>query len=94
MSTTIHIAIAVTGFNNEDLKKAHAKAKEIFNNELVSEIIKGLVNNQATFFIAPDGSECTWDLAEECEQKRKQFFEWLSKNASHLDYSKTIYGHL
>ena len=60
-----HHTIVVTGWQ---IKEAHLKAKEVFENNfenepyekpfasrLVSEIIQGLTNGQSSFFIAPDG---------------------------------------
>ena len=100
-----HHTIVVTGWQDEKLKKAHQKAKEVFEknfesepyekpfaSRLVSDIIKGLTNGQSSFFIAPDGSKEGWATSDNGDNARKEFLDWLQKADKYCDYVEVSFG--
>ena len=100
-----HHTIVVTGWQDEKIKEAHLKAKEVFENNfenepyekpfasrLVSEIIQGLTNGQSSFFIAPDGSREGWATSDNGDNARKEFLDWLLKSDNYCDYVEVIFG--
>lgn len=91
-----HHAIAITSFHEELLKKAHNKAKQIFD-DTVTEIIKSKMNRYYSFFISPDGSKEGWDDSELGNKRRKTFLNWCQKQAyedgsNALSYAELFYG--
>ncbi len=100
-----HHTIVVTGRQDEYLKEAHQKAKEIFEknfedesckkyfaSRLVSNLIQGLANKQGSFFIAPDGSTEGWPTSDNCKNARKEFLDWLQETDNSCDYVEVIFG--
>ena len=100
-----HHTIVVTGWQDEKIKEAHLKAKEVFEknfesepyekpfaSRLVSEIIQGLTNGQSSFFIAPDGSREGWATSDNGDNARKEFLDWLLKSDNYCDYVEVIFG--
>ncbi len=100
-----HHTIVVTGWQNEKLKEAHQKAKEVFEknfgnmshektsaSRLVSDIIQGVSNDQSSFFIAPDGSKGGWPNSNDADNARKEFLDWLQKADNYCDYVEVIFG--
>jgi len=87
-----HNAIVVTSWDDEELEKIHNKAKEIFNEQLVSELVKGVINGQCSFFIAPDGSKEGWETSQECDVMRETFTEWLRTEGRMNDYVEVRFG--
>lgn len=90
-----HHVIIITSWNQDLLKKAHLKAKEIF--PIVSEIYEGVINNYKSFFIPPDGSKEGWNESNEGDKNRQNFVEWLdaqrySDNSTSLDWVEVQYG--
>lgn len=91
-----HNAIVVTGWHKEKVLEARNKAIEIFeqcfNDEpnggrLVSEVVSGLINEQYSFFIAPDGSKEGWNTSENGNEARRQFWDWLrNEQYNYCDY--------
>ena len=66
--------------------------KEIFNGQLVSELVKGVINDQCSFFIAPDGSKEGWETSQECDVMRETFTEWLRTEGRRNDYVEVRFG--
>lgn len=88
-----HHAIIVTHWENKKVEEAHKKAKEIFENKLVSEIVSGIVNTDSSFFIAPDGSKEGWSDSELCNDKRTKFLDWLMNSKdNYSDYVEIQFG--
>lgn len=101
-----HHTIVVTGWEDEKVKEAHQKAKEVFEknfesepyekhfaSRLVSDIIKGLANEQSSFFIAPDGSKEAWTTSNSGDNARKEFLDWLlQKKDNYCDYIEIMFG--
>jgi hypothetical protein len=105
MGTLKHHAIVVTSWDGEELKKAHKKAKKVFQKNfegrpyikppicrVVSHIIEGLANKQYSFFIAPDGSKEGWAASDDGDNARKEFLDWLQKSSNECDYVEVIFG--
>lgn len=91
-----HHAIVVTSVCEEDIKKAHEKAKKIFPT-LVSEIITTAVNYYNSFFISPDGSKEGWQTSNEGDVSREKFIEWIEihnniRGGKFLEYVEFFYG--
>ncbi|WP_420553083.1 hypothetical protein [Tenacibaculum aiptasiae] len=99
MGYTKHNAVIVTDWNKGDIEKVHAKAIEIFKNEIdvefsekcISLIIKGLVNSYYSFFIAPDGSKEGWSIDKEAEEARMKFQNWLLESGL-SEYIEICFG--
>ena len=76
-----HNAAIITSTREGDIKLAHAKAKELYTEgemaQLVGEIIPGLANGQYSFFIAPDGSKEGWDHSDTSDVYRNKYLDWL-----------------
>tara|TARA_Y100001963_G_C6559762_1_gene343754 strand:+ start:321 stop:671 length:351 start_codon:yes stop_codon:yes gene_type:complete len=99
MGYTKHHAIIVSGWYQDDVKQAHAKAIQIFNrafqNEsksLISDIMPGIMNGYSSFFIAPDGSKEDWPTSDNGDIARKEFLDWILMADKHLDYIEVIFG--
>ncbi len=91
-----HHAIAVTSGIDELLKKAHDKAKLIFEDR-TSEILKGVTNNYNSFFIAPDGSKEGWEESQTGDNQREEFVKWINEQAyeddsNSLAFCEFFYG--
>jgi len=99
-----HNAIVVTNWNNEELKRAHDKAIEIFDakfdkeplgkkgSSIISPIIGSIINSQTSFFIAPDGSKEGWTHSDIGDEARKEFLDWLLTNNNFSDYAEIAFG--
>jgi len=99
-----HNAAVVTNWDIKKLEIAHAKAKEIFTakfspdhfvrdaSSLVSDIVHGITNSQASFFIAPDGSKEGWADSDKADEARKEFLDWLIENNNFSDYIEVRFG--
>lgn len=71
-----HHAVLVTSWDTEKLDAAHSTAESLVPG-LVSPIVKGRVNTEESFFIAPDGSKEGWDTSNEGDEQRAAFIAWL-----------------
>lgn len=80
MGTFSHNAIVVTCWDNDHLIDAHEKAEEVFEGDLVSEIVAGQINGYSSFFVAPDGSKEGWEASKERDVQRDEFTSWLHDN--------------
>jgi hypothetical protein len=99
-----HNAVVVTGWNGEDVKKAHDQAIAIFKNKfhgdfiikdgaaLISPIISGISNQQDSFMIAPDGSKEGWSSSNMAQEARDEFQDWLLKSDNYCDYIEVRFG--
>lgn len=99
-----HNAAIVTNWDLKELEAAHLKAKEIFKAKfegdvmvrdaarLVSDIVHGIINSQASFFIAPDGSKEGWADSDKSDEARKEFLDWLLANENFSDYIEVRFG--
>lgn len=99
-----HNAAIITSWDVERLEAAHIKAREIFKAKfeggardlgasiLVSEIVHGVVNSQASFFIAPDGSKEGWADSTKSDEARKEFLDWIIQSENFSDYIEVRFG--
>jgi len=55
-------------------------------------IVKGMINSQSSFFIAPDGSKEGWETSQECDEMREQFAEWLKEKGRRCEYVEVRFG--
>ena len=76
MGTMAHHSIVVTTFQVAAMKDAHDKAVELFG-KLVSVPCPGVVNEQHSFFVAPDGSKEFWPESDDHDRRRALFLEHL-----------------
>jgi hypothetical protein len=72
-----HHGILITGFDKERVQVAHQKAREIFDETLVSEIKESVINGYYSFAIFPDGSKEGWTDSDRGDQNRVEFIAWL-----------------
>ncbi len=86
-----HDAVIVTSWDNKYIMEPHAKAIELFGS-LVSDCMPGVVNGQASFFIAPDGSKEGWNESDDHDDKRKEFLDWMKELNSFCDYAWIRFG--
>lgn len=97
-----HNAIIVTDWDINRVKIAHTKAREIFETlrskefevsaNIVSEIVRGITNGQASFFIAPDGSKEGWPHSDNADKARGEFLDWLKESHQYCDYVEIRFG--
>lgn len=82
-----HHAIVVSGWQEEVVRVAQAKAVELCGG-LVSNIVEGVTNGYTSFFIGPDGSKEGWEDSDKGDQNRKRFIQWmrLAKDSFYLDW--------
>ena len=87
-----HHSIVVTTFDDDSIKEAHQKAKNLFGH--VSEIVKSSINGYMSFFIAPDGSKEGWPDSDTGDKLRKEFIDWIEEGeeSRYLDYVEVFYG--
>lgn len=86
-----HDAIVVTAWSTKYLSPVHEKACELFG-PLVSEMVPGAVNGQASFLVAPDGSKEGWDDSDLHDDLREQFKEYLKSENTFVDYVFINFG--
>ena len=91
-----HHTIVVTCGIDDLFKKAHERAKTIFN-FLCSDKVMGLINGYNSFFIAPDGSKDGWDNSDIFDLKRKKFIKWIESQAyedgsNSISYVEVFFG--
>lgn len=105
MSYTVNHAIVVTYWDENDVKKAHAMALEMYSSafmdgplgdksdgvRLVSPVIRGIINDQSSFFIAPDGGKEGWHSSNLSDEARRRFMDWLFKESS-CDFVEVQFG--
>lgn len=86
-----HHAIVVTGFRDQDVEAARAKALDLGME--VSEIVGPTVNGTVTFLIAPDGSKEWWDESNAGDERRSDFKAWCREQRDcFLDWAEVQYG--
>lgn len=80
-----HHFIIVTHYDEDEIREAHKKAKELFNLDkfpepvnLVTEVIQSIANKQFTFMIGPDGSKEGWETSDEYDEIRNEFTKYLT----------------
>jgi hypothetical protein len=91
-----HHSIIVTGYG-DSIVKARNEALEIFKELQVSPLIKSIINNYLTLFVAPDGSKEDWEESEQGDIQRKLFVDWLNSQkyedgSGPLDWVEVQYG--
>lgn len=93
-----HNSLIVTDWKEENVIKAHEKAKEIYefinegSSSIISPIIGCLANGQSSFFIAPDGSKEGWDTSDLSDKARNAFMDWMKSSGLYLDYIDVRFG--
>jgi hypothetical protein len=76
MGITIHHAIVVTSWSEEQIARAHGKARDCCPG-FVSSVVKGRANGYVSFFIAPDGSNEGWPESKQGDDQRDDFISWM-----------------
>lgn len=82
-----HHTIVVTAWGR--LEKVRDKALIIFPKSQVSEILT-TINEQESFFIAPDGSKEGWEESDQGNDNRLLFTNYLDQN--NIDYIEVFFG--
>ena len=78
MSFIRHHSIIVTSSNKGLAKEAHDMARNIFKDDLVSELVSSC--KYQSFFIAPDGHHGNGSKSQQVDAQRAEFVAWLKKN--------------
>lgn len=92
MGYHIHHAIVCASWNDKHIVQAHNAAIEIFENQCVSPLVKGIMNGYHSFFIAPDGSKEHWSKSDDFDEYRKKFKAWLIDRNLFLDWAEIAFG--
>lgn len=79
MGYTVHHTICVTSCLRSLLNKAHAAA--VSSGAQVSPIVDGVVNDVASFLVAPDGSKEGWEESDVGDKRRAEIKAWLRAQA-------------
>ena len=92
MGYIAHRALIVTG-DHKQVEEAHAKAVELCS-DLVSNIVRGRVNGDSSFMVAPDCSKEGWTDSERGDKERAAMIEWLESTRKRfwLDWVIVRYG--
>lgn len=90
-----HHAIIVTGWDKGNIEKHHKKAKELFTH--VSEPINGVMNDDWSFFVPPDGSKEGWETSNRYDVLRDEFIKYLEdsykqKTSNFVRWVEVAYG--
>lgn len=87
-----HDVIIVTCWDENRVKRGHAKAKEL--GLPVSPIVKSPRNSYMTFMVVPDGSKEGWDFSNEMDVLRAKFEQWMIKtyDENFLDWVHINFG--
>jgi len=86
-----HDAIVVTGWNLLRVEAAISNAKAL--GLPVSNPVEGLINEEWSFLIAPDGSKEGWDTSEKADEARNEFKKWLiDSQAPWLHFAHVSFG--
>ena len=82
-------AIVDTATYGDYIQQAHAKAVEIFG-ENVSALTPEVINGSRSFLVPPDGSKEGWGESDEGDKRRELFKEWLRAQA-YEDHSTPLH---
>jgi hypothetical protein len=78
------------------IEQAHALAVRLYATigmeQLVSPVVRGVMNGYASFFIAPDGSKEGWDDSNKSDQIRALFKQELRAEFRHCDCVSVSFG--
>lgn len=97
-------AIVVTSWNKSHVKQAWDKANELFLKHfgdtltgyghcIVTPIVGYVINDGASFLIAPDGSKEGWTHSYCGDAFRKEFLDWISTDKdNYCDYIELSFG--
>jgi|GEM_PF-1313962 len=76
MSRFLHHSIIVTSWQAKSIQAARRQAQELCG-KLVSDALLGVINEQWSFFVAPDGSKEERRESEDCDAERAALLAWL-----------------
>ncbi len=93
MGYMVHHALIVTSFDRAQLEDARATALDLYGQagfaSLVSPLMPGIANSEATFVVVPDGSKEGWDESTTSDRARFALMEYLRQMA-HDDGSSSV----
>lgn len=92
-----HHAIVVSSWSSDAITRAHVEAQRIFAPQQVSPTVRGVVNEEHTFLVGPDGSKEGWSESDVGDERRSAFREWLDgqregDGTSRLRWVEVQYG--
>lgn len=79
MSYFKHNAIIITAWCHDTAVETHDKALELFDREMVSEIMISPYSGFESFMIGPDGGKETREASGDFDDKRTDFIQWLHR---------------
>lgn len=86
-----HDTIVVTAWDAKHLVGAHAKAMELFG-EQVGAISPPAINGYVAFFVPPDGSKEGWGASDEGDRRRAALIEWMQETDDYIDFVAVRFG--
>ncbi len=86
-----HHCIVLTS-SEEDIELARDKALELFESNLVSDILNSKSNGYYTLVITPDGSKEGWEKSNDNDLKRTEFVAWLKREMKQTDFVEVQFG--
>lgn len=92
MGYHIHHAIVVTSWDENSIRKTHKLAREIFQDELITEVTGAALNGFRSFLIAPDGSKEGWPESNEADKQREKFIEEMKKLNTFAEWVEISFG--
>lgn len=101
MGYMVHHAVLVTSWDAAALADARATALDLYGQEgmasLVSAIVPGVENGEATFVVVPDGSKEGWGESQASDRARFAFMQYLhdcrhEDDSSSLQWCEVQYG--
>lgn len=93
MGYMMHHCIVVTGFKEDWIQEAHAKAVEIFGETQITNIVDSVANFYLSFMVGTDGSKEGWSESEKGDQQRRDFIAYLKNEAKDRFYWAEIQYH-
>jgi hypothetical protein len=92
-----HHAIIVSSFDGSLLATARQTALGIFAPCQVTGLVTGVVNQESSFMVGPDGSKEGWSDSYDGDNRRERFVTWLDANrydddSSALKWVEVQYG--
>lgn len=94
MGYMTHHAIIVTSWKRQAIDAAYELAESTFG-QLVTPIVEGVVNEQYTFMVGPDGSKEGWDISDDHDELRSGFvarLKALHDEQLWLDWAEVQFG--
>lgn len=85
-----HHTIVVSTWNKVHIEAVHRIAEELKMS--VSKIVPSGMNNELSFFVAPDGFNEGWEDSDIGDTRRATFKAWMKNSKFYLKWVEVQYG--